>query len=93
MHPWGAGNQSNRGRPVAHNGPQSPPQLTTRTHTQPPSATSRAEVATLNLQTPLGRLRLDAGDAAQVYLLSDELRMDEIAALMCLVMAQDEVKA
>jgi hypothetical protein len=49
-------------------------------------------VATLNPQTPLGRLRLDAGDAAQVCLLSDELRMDEIAALVCLVTAQDEVR-
>jgi hypothetical protein len=59
---------------------------------QPPSPTSRAEVATLNPQTPLGRLRLDAGDAAQVCLLSDELRLDEVAALVCLVSAQDEVR-
>ena len=59
--------------------------------TQPPSPTSRAEVATLSPQTPLGRLRLDSGDAAQVCLLSDELRLDEIAALVCLVSAQDEV--
>jgi hypothetical protein len=35
-------------------------------HTQPPNADARAAVQSLHPQTPIGRVRLDAGDVQQV---------------------------
>lgn len=35
-------------------------------HTQPPNAEARAAVQSLHPQTPIGRVRLDAGDVQQV---------------------------
>jgi hypothetical protein len=44
-----------------------------------------------NPLTPRGHIRLDANDIQEIILLSDELRLDELLALQCLVTGHDEV--
>lgn len=59
---------------------------------QGPDAQSRREVQSLHPSVPEGRLRLDPEDAQEALLLSDELQINEIAALAWLQAAHNEVR-
>jgi hypothetical protein len=50
-------------------------------------------VESCNPSTPQGRIRLDASDVREVLLLSEELKLDELQSLLCLLTAHDEASA
>ncbi|CAK0757624.1 hypothetical protein CVIRNUC_002556 [Coccomyxa viridis] len=54
------------------------------------SAESRRQIESRTPSTPLGILELDASDVTETLLMSDELKLDEIHCLLCLLTSHEE---
>ncbi|KAK9829639.1 hypothetical protein WJX72_007011 [[Myrmecia] bisecta] len=58
--------------------------------TVPSNAATRQQIQSKHPALASGQVQLDDGDVREVLLLSDELKLDELVCLQCIITAQDE---